>query len=177
MSLRDRFRPDAPVGPQNVSETQAATALSRARGRGAYAGAPRAGKAVAAVLKPLLPEGTMGINELKRRWADIVGQSFARAAPEKLVGGVLTLRAPGAIAPFLQQQTPLLIERLKLAGAKIKSVKIEQRSAAPRLSNVRKLKTPLSAVEEAALEASLGEVEDAGLKSALRRLGRAVKQG
>ncbi|HRK65778.1 MAG TPA: hypothetical protein PLN53_15385, partial [Terricaulis sp.] len=81
-------------------------------------------------------------------------------------------------APFLQQQIPLLIERLKTAGAKVKSVRIEQRSAA-RLepSNVAPLKRPISPGEEAALAQALDHVGDPALKSALMRLGRAVKQG
>ncbi|MBI3439202.1 MAG: DUF721 domain-containing protein [Proteobacteria bacterium] len=120
----------------------------------------------------------MGLNELKRRWAEIAGDSFARCAPEKLAAGTLTLRAPGALAPFLQQQAPLLIERLKVAGAKIKSVKIEQRATQlPRTSNVRSLKRPLTASEESALSQALRPVDDPNLKSALMRLGRALKQG
>ena len=118
----------------------------------------------------------MGLNELKRRWGDMAGDSFARATPEKLTAGTLTLRAPGALAPFLQQQAPLLIERLRLAGAQIKAVKIEQRTAAPRPTNVRRLKAPRSEAEEIALAKALDPVADPGLKSALLRLGRAVKQ-
>ncbi|QGZ95779.1 hypothetical protein DSM104635_02630 [Terricaulis silvestris] len=120
----------------------------------------------------------MGLNELKRRWSEVAGDSFARATPEKLAGGVLTLKVPGALAPFLQQQTPLLIERLRVAGAKVKSVRIEQRTAAlPAKGNVRPLKKPLTPAEEAALAQTLDPVGDPGLRSALMRLGRAVKQG
>lgn len=178
VSLRDKFRPaPAPVAdPQ--AETRAAQALNGQRGRGSWSAAPRAGKAAASVLKPLIPQGSMGLNELKRRWGDIAGDSFARATPEKLVAGTLTLRAPGALAPFLQQQTPLLIERLKVAGAKIKAVKIEQRTTQlPRAGNVRRLSRPLTASEESALSQTVGTVDDPNLKSALMRLGRALKQG
>lgn len=118
----------------------------------------------------------MGLNELKRRWGDIAGDSFARATPEKLVAGVLTLRAPGALGPFLQSQTPLLIERLKMAGALIKAVKIEQRAAPSQAPNLRRLKQALTVAEETALSEALGPVADPGLKSALMRLGRALKQ-
>ena len=118
----------------------------------------------------------MGLNELKRRWGDIAGDSFARATPEKLVAGVLTLRAPGALGPFLQSQTPLLIERLKVAGALIKAVKIEQRAKAARAPNVARLKQTLTAAEETALSEALEPVADPGLRSALMRLGRALKQ-
>ncbi|MBC7768260.1 MAG: DUF721 domain-containing protein [Phycisphaerales bacterium] len=142
------------------------------------AAAPGAGKAVTAILKPLLKETGLGLNEMKRRWADIAGESFSRATPEKLAAGVLTLKAPGALAPFLQTQTPLLIERLRVAGAKVKSIRLEQRTAAaPKAGNVRPLKRALTAVEEAALAQTLDPVGDPKLKSALMRLGRAVKQG
>src|SRR5215510_3238067 len=106
MSLRHRFRPDAPQAADPQAEARAATALKSKRGRMSIAPAPSAGKAVTAVLKPLLKETGLGLGELKRRWADLAGESFSRAAPEKLSAGVLTLRAPSALAPFLQSQTP-----------------------------------------------------------------------
>ncbi len=177
MSLRERFRPSAPPRPDARTETQAAQALAKARGRATIAPAPRAGKAVSSLLRPLLRDEGVGIAELKRRWADVAGESFARATPEKLAAGVLTLKAPGALAPFLQQQIPLLIERLRVSGVKVKSVRIEQRTPAPRSANVRPLKRPLTPAEEAALAQALDPVADPGLKSALMRLGRAVKQG
>ncbi len=176
VSLREKFRPAPALASDPQAETRAAQALNGQRGRGTWSAAPRAGKAAAKVVKPLIPQGAMGLNELKRRWADIAGDSFSRATPEKLVAGTLTLRAPGALAPFLAQQVPLLVERLKVAGAQIKAVKVEQRTTAARPANVRRLKAPLSAAEEAALSEALDPVADPGLKSALMRLGRALKQ-
>jgi hypothetical protein len=182
MSLRDRFRaaeemvlPPA-AGP---SEVQATQTLSANRGRRSVAPPPSANKSLAAVLKPLLKDTGLGLAEMKRRWRDIAGESFSRATPVKLAGGVLTLHVPSALAPFLQQQAPLLVERLKVAGAKVKSVRIDQRApAAPKpAANVRPLQKPLSGAEEAALAQTLDPVGDPGLKSALLRLGRAVKQG
>lgn len=178
MSLRDKFRPAPPKGEDPKAEARAAQALGAKRGRMSYAPAPAAGKAVASVLRPLLRDTGLGFNEIKRRWAELAGISFARAAPEKLAAGVLTLRAPSALAPFLQQQTPLLIERLRVAGAKIKAIRVEHRAApAPAKANIRPLKAPLTAAEEAALAQTLDPVADPGLKSALLRLGRAVRQG
>ncbi len=178
MSLRERFRPTSPVGVDPRAEARAAKALAGQRGRMPIAAAPRASKALSAVLRPLLKETGLGLNELKRRWGEIAGESFARAAPEKLAGGVLTLKAPGALAPFLQTQTPLLIERLKVAGAKVKSVRIEQRTAAraPQ-TNVGPVRRALTPSEETALAQALDPIGDQSLKSALMRLGRAVKQG
>lgn len=178
MSLRDHFRPAPAEAVDPKAETRAAQALASQRGRGTIPPAPTAGKSVAALLRPLLKETGMGLNELKRRWVEVAGESFSRATPEKLAAGVLTLRAPGALAPFLQQQAPLLVERLRVAGAKVKSVRIEQRSVVPaKAANVQPLKKALSAAEEAALAQALDPVGDPSLKSALMRLGRAVKQG
>ena len=179
MSLRQRLQPVTPqAAPAPDREAKAAQALASKRGRASVAPAPKAGKSVAALLRPLLPQGGMGLSELKRRWADIVGPPFAKSTtPEKLAAGTLTLRAPSALAPFLQQQAPLLIERLRLAGAQIKVIRIEQRSAAPAAkTNVRPLKKALTPLEEAALAQRLDPIGDAGLRSALLRLGRAVKQ-
>lgn len=177
MSLRDRFRPSAPTPPVHDSEARAAQSLAAKRGRRPIAPAPSAGKAVAGVLRPLLRDTGLGLNEMKRRWRDIAGESFARATLEKLTSGVLTLRAPGALAPFLQQQAPLLVERLRLAGAKVTSIRLEQRAAAPAPANLRPIKRALNPAEEAALAQALDPVGDPGLKSALMRLGRAVRRG
>jgi len=178
MSLRDRFQPDHAPAADPRAETRAASALAGKRGRLRAQPAPPAGKAVAAILRPLLRETGLGLHEIRRRWADIAGPAFARAAPEKLAAGVLTVRAPSALAPFLQQQAPLLIERLRVAGAKVKTVRVDHRAGAPAsAANVRPLSRKLSASEETALAQTLDPVADAGLKSALLRLGRAVKQG
>lgn len=179
MSLRERFRPTAAPAPDPDAETRAGRSLGGQRGKASYAAAPRAGKAAAAVLKPILPKGGgVGFHELKRRWSEIGGDTFARATPEKFVGGVLTLRCPGALAPFLQQQTGLLIDRLKTAGAKVSSVRITQGSGPPKPQpNLRRLSKPITPAEETALAQALDPVSDPGLKSALMRLGRAVKQG
>ena len=178
MSVRDRLRPRGPQPSRAELETAAAQALARQRGRQTIAAAPKAGKAAAALLRPFLPMGGLGLNELKRGWTDIVGAPYAgKTFPEKLSAGVLTLRAPSALAPFLQQQTPLLLERLKLAGAKVSKIRIEQRAAEPAKANVRPLKRPLGAAEDAALAQSLDHIGDGALRSALLRLGRAITQG
>jgi hypothetical protein len=177
MSLRDRFFPTAPIGAPEAAEASAARALSARRGRLPIAPPQSAGKSVAGVLRPLLRDAGIGFHELKRRWSELAGESFARAEPEKLSAGVLTLRAPGALAPFLQQQAPLLVERLSVAGAKIKAVRIEQRSAAAPRPNLRAARAaPLSSGEEAALAQALDPTLDPGLRSALLRLGRAVRR-
>lgn len=184
MSLRDRFRPaeDAFLAPKAAgpTEAEAAQALSANRGRMKVAPPPSANKSIAALLKPLLKDTGLGLNEMKRRWLEIAGEGFAKATPVKLAAGTLTLHVPSALAPFLQQQTPLLVERLRVAGAKVKAIRIDQRApvrSAAQPSNVRPLQKPLSSAEEAALAQTLDPACDPGLRSALLRLGRAVKQG
>lgn len=178
MSLRDRFRPEPPaLGPDVRAEARAARALGAQRGRATIAPPPPAAKAITALVRPFAKNAGLSLREMQRRWGEIAGESFARATPEKLAAGVLTLRAPGALAPFLQQQAPLLVERLKTAGAKVKSVRIEQR-AAPRVEpNIAPVKRPVTPEQEAALAQALDHIGDPALKSALMRLGRAVKQG
>lgn len=178
MSLRERFRPQPPAqAPDHRAEARASQALGAARGRATIAPPPPAAKSITALIRPFAKKAGLSLRELQRNWAAIAGESFARATPEKLAAGVLTLRAPSALAPFLQQQTPLLVERLKTAGAKVKSVRIEQR-AAPRVEpNIAPVKRLIGPEEEAALAQALDHVGDPALKSALMRLGRAVKQG
>lgn len=178
--MREKFRPPPPAAaPDPNAEARAARALAGQRGRAPIPPAPKAGKAVAALARLILPQAGMGLGEIRRRWADIVGPSFAdKTSPEKFAAGVLTLKAPGALAPFLQQQIPLLMERLNLAGAKVKAIRIEHRAVAPRpQANLQPVRRPLSAAEETALAQSLDRVGDNSLKSALLRLGRAMKQG
>lgn len=153
-------------------EARAQAMLDANRGRPPIKAAPSAGKIAAAILRPLLPARSLSLAELQRAWREIVGESVAKAAfPEKLSAGVLTLKVPSALAPFLQHQAPLVLERCRLAGAAIKSVKIEQgqlpRPAAPK-------QPALSAAEEASLADRLKHITDDGLRAALLRLGKAM---
>ncbi len=183
MSLRDRFRAaeDAFLAPKaGPSEAQASQALSAKRGRMSVAPPPSANKSIAALLRPILKETGLGLNEMKRHWRDIAGEAFSRATPVKLAGGTLTIHVPSALAPFLQQQTPLLLERLRVAGGKVKAIRVDHRAPAGparQPANVRPLQKPLTSAEEAALAQTLDPACDPGLRSALMRLGRAVKQG
>ncbi len=184
MSLRDRFRAaeDAFLGPKAAGPTegQASQKLSANRGRQTIAPPPTTNKALAAVLRPLLKDTGLGLADMKRRWPEIAGESFARATPVKLAAGTLTIHVPSALAPFIQQQAPLLVERLRVAGAKVKAIRVDHRAPAKtpaQAPNVRLLQKPLTAAEEAALAKTLDPASDDGLRSALMRLGRAVKQG
>jgi hypothetical protein len=179
MSLRARFTP-APSAPSaEEAESRAAALLAQMRGRAGWSGAPKAANAAAKVVRPLLSKSAgVGFSELKRRWAEFVGEPFgSKAEPVSLARGVVTVRAPSSIAPFLQHQEGLVLERLRLAGVKAEGLRIEQRALMARsASKPRPSRRALSPAEESALAQELDRIGDDGLKSALLRLGRAVKQ-
>ena len=157
-------------------EALAAAALENQRGRAAIQPAPRAGGFAAKVLASLLRDSGATIHELQRHWADIVGERLAGlTGPEKLAGGVLTVRAHASAAPFVQHQAKLIVDRANLAGARITGLAIRQGSPPPKpAANVAPLARPLAPEEEAAIAAALANVTPGRLRDALLRLGRAV---
>lgn len=176
-------KPDGPVDPR--LEAAAAAALSQARGKAVWKGAPpQAGALAAAIIRARIPpKGGKTVLELKRQWRDIVGDKLAAMTePEKIARGAagktLTVKVAGPAAPFVQHQAALILERCNLAGADIRDIAIKQgvigRKATT--SNVRPLAAPLSADEERLLAQSLDAIGAPDLKAALLRLGRAVGQ-
>jgi hypothetical protein len=153
----------------------AEAALTAHRGRPAIAAAPTAGKAVRTVVRPLMKGEGVGLSDLRRSWQEIVGEKLAKATyPERLAGGVLTLKVPGALAPFVQHQQGLILDRCRLAGAKVTQVALLQ-GALPKIdASVRPLDRSLTREEEAAVAASLAAVPSGRLHDALLRLGKAV---
>ena len=161
-------------------EARAAAALEGRRGRSAIQAPPQAGALAARILKPILPPSTMSLADLKRQWPEIVGDKLGQlSAPDKLTkgpdGAVLTLMVAGSAAPFVQHQSPLIIERLRLAGCAVVAVTMKQGALPQRpAANVKRLATPLSAEAEKALTQALAPIDDDRLKAALLRLGRAM---
>jgi hypothetical protein len=161
-------------------EARAAAALEGRRGRSAIQAPPQAGALAARILKPILPPGSTSLADLKRRWPEIVGDKLGQlTAPDKLTkgpdGAVLTLTVASSAAPFVQHQTPLIIDRLRLSGCVVVAVTIKQGAVAARpAANVRPLSAPLSAEAEKALKSALSTIDDDRLKAALLRLGRAM---
>jgi hypothetical protein len=161
-------------------EARALAALEARRGKAQFRGPPKAGALAAKIIKPLIPPGAASLTDLKRQWSEIVGEKLAQVtAPDKLTRGadglVLTLLVAGSAAPFIQHQTPLILERLRLAGAGVTGLTMKQGAVAPKaMANLRPLSQPLSAEAEKALKVALAPIDDDRLKSALLRLGRAM---
>lgn len=126
--------------------------------------------------------------DIVSHWEDIVGPELAcRTEPLRLVWprrddpfstGTLTVRVEGPYAIELQHLAPVVIERVNryFGWACVGRIAIRQGPVA------RKKRAPDLPVEPpaeivAAVEKSLGEFEDEGLKAALARLGALVKAG
>jgi hypothetical protein len=157
-------------------EALASAALEHVRGRAPIAPAPRAGGVAARVVAPLLRDRGASLSDLQRNWAEIVGERLGKVTtPEKLAAGVLTLKVPGAAAPYVQQQLPLILDRANLAGAKITSLAIRQGAPPTRaVSNVAPVDRVLTQDEETAMSTALTGLGPGRLRDSLMRLGRAV---
>jgi hypothetical protein len=176
-------RPQGPLDPR--LEEAAARALESCRAKPVRKpNPPRAGQLAAKIVRPMVKGGASAgksLGELRRQWADIVGEKDARVTePDKLAGGkagrVLTVKVAGSAAPFIQHKIPMLLERCNLAGADLKDIKLIQGVVARPAANVRPLRMPLSADEERLLESALAPIGSPRLKAALLRLGRGLGQ-
>jgi len=151
-------------------------------GRGAIPGAKALAAVIRKVARPALRRRGFFEVSVVTDWPAIVGAHVAgHCQPEKLTWprgrsgeATLELRVDGAFAPELQHLEPQILERINghfgfAAVARLKFVHgplpAVAAKPAPRV---------LSAEEEAALEARLSGIESAGLRAALKRLGRAV---
>ena len=185
MSLAARLRPAPPPPSAEEREREAVHTLAAVRGRAAIAPAPTTNRSLSALLRGLKPDdaraGGLSLRDLQRRWGDIAGAPFAgKTEPEKLAAGVLTVSAPRALAPLVQQQSGLLMERLAVAGLKLKGVRIVHRSAQAKptraAGNLAKLAPEDAAVLDADLAKALKDVADPKLRAALLELGRSVSK-
>jgi hypothetical protein len=139
--------------------------------------------AVAKVAGPALGKGGFAAAQLVTQWEAVMGAEWAeKLGPERLdfprgerQGGTLRLRAAPGAALEAQHSLPLLLERINgfFGYRAVERLVFVQ---GPPLRPRKKAKpfVPLAAEDRAALDRRLGEIEDPGLREALRRLGEAV---
>lgn len=168
-----RFRYDPTL------EEAAQRYLAARRGQDAARPAPRAVTPAAKVLLPLLRDIGLTLQEISSRWAEIVGEKLAQLTqPETLSGfgenRTLTLRAHAAVAPLVQHQAGLILERLRLAGGDARKLQIRHGAPLKRPANVARVQRQLDVLEAQLLDLSLEAIQDDALRAALRRLGEAV---
>jgi len=137
-------------------------------------------------MKTLEARFGQGPEALQTHWREIVGEALAaRSEPIRLIktragGATLELRVAGPVAALVQHQAPLILDRLNLylgpgAVGRLRIVQGPLRAAAARPSPPkRRMRPPLDAAAERALEEGLKGAPDGPLKEALTRLGRAV---
>jgi len=163
-------------------EEPALMLLAQRRGKEVRRASPSAAAAAAKVMRPLFREVGLSLREIDSRWAELAGAQLAAATrPEKLSGSgaarTLTIKVHPAAAVLLQHQQPLLLERLRLAGAEVQRLALVQGWPAPRAQQAQPRPNPAAAGEpdgaEGLLEALQG-IEHGPLRAALARLGRAV---
>lgn len=173
-------RPEGHLDPR--LEEAAARVLETRRGKAVRRPTPpRAGALAAKLVRPLVKGGASGgksLGELRRQWADIVGAQDARVTePDKLSAGrVLTVKVAGSAAPFIQHKVPIILERCNLAGADLKSIRLQQGVISRPAGNIRPISGPLAADQELVLAAALAPIGSPRLKAALLRIGRGLGQ-
>lgn len=165
----------------DIPEEVALRLLEARRGREAFRAPPAAAVHTAKVLRPLLRDVGLTLGEISRRWPEIVGEKLAElTAPEKLTGSganqTLVLRSHPAAAPLVQHQIPLIIDRLRLAGAGVAKIAMQQGAPARPAPAQTSRPRPLSPEAEQDILDALAAVDHGPLKAALARLGKAMHQ-
>ena len=156
-----------------------------------WRGAPEpVGGLVSAVLDPVLAKRAGMTTALLAAWPEIVPQMLAGTTrPQKInwprraseddpfKPATLIVAAEGMSALHLQHQSGEIIQRVNayFGFQAVERIQIVQKPVAPERKPVRK-KAPLTKEDEARLEARSEGIEDEGLREALLRLGRSVKQ-
>jgi hypothetical protein len=175
------------------SPREAKLILGRLRTRPAPGPPPAAAKALTPTLKQLEGRFGQGVDGLKARWKEIVGDGLARRTePVKLSkprgGGAasLELRVEGAAATLIQHQAADILARVNLflgegAVERLRIVQGPLRGASPARARPAwrpgpPLDAPLDAAAEAALAREMGTVPEGPLRAALTRLGRAIRR-
>jgi hypothetical protein len=143
---------------------------------------------VGRIIDPVIAARGFANGDLVAAWPEIVGAAFAGwTEPERIVWprgvagkepppGILTLKADGPRAIYVQHELPQIIERVNryLGYAAIAQVRIVQKPVAVRRKAVRPSLRPLTAASESALSGRLAGLADDPLRQALDRLGRGV---
>ncbi len=140
-------------------------------------------------LDPLTAKRGFAASQLTANWAEIVGQRYADCSlPEKIVwprgaandgvSGMLVVRIEGPRALLFQHELPQVIERVNatIGHGTVDRIRVVQ-GPVPAATQPGKPPPPLDAKGESALADSVGSVESADLRDALKRLGRAILSG
>lgn len=156
--------------------------LAQRRGKEARRASPSAAAAAAKVMRPLFRDVGLSLREIDSRWVELAGPQLAAATrPEKLSGSgsarTLTIKVHPAAAVLLQHQQPLLLERLRLAGAEVQRLALVQGWPAPRATPASARPSPVTSGDQPQTQGlleALQAIDHGPLRAALARLGKAV---
>jgi hypothetical protein len=115
------------------------------------------------------------------RWAEIVGERYAKVScPESIkfpagrrAGGALTLLVEGAHAPLIQHLTPMIVERVNRFFGHAAINRIIFRQGKPPAPEARPQRPALVAIPRE-LGEGLREIADPGLRACLESLGARI---
>ena len=148
------------------------------------------GGLVSAVLDPVLAKRAGMTSALLAAWPQIVPAMLAETTrPQKInwprraheddpfKPATLIVAAEGMAALHVQHQSGEIIQRVNafFGFQAVERLQLVQKPVAPERKPQRR-KAPVSAVDEKRIEALAEGIEDEGLREALIRLGRSVKQ-
>lgn len=124
------------------------------------------------VTKATLAKHGRAYGTIVAEWATIVGASVAESSlPEKLSGGVLTVRVAGGAAMELQHRMPQVLERINsyVGSQAVERLRLVQ---APVARRARKALPPLEPPADSRIDSEVSGVADPDLQRSLRRFGR-----
>lgn len=141
------------------------------------------------ILDPVMRKRAGISIELVQSWGEIVGGQLAAATrPEKLAWprrrneddpfepATLVIACEGASALRLQHETGVIIDRVNgfLGFVAVGRIKIVQKPMAATATRKPAAPAPLTGAEKERLERMIADVEDEGLRDALKRLGESI---
>jgi hypothetical protein len=148
-------------------------------------GTHRVSSLLTGLLKPAARARGFAEASLLADWETIVGPLLARRCQPVAVkfprgrhrGGVLELRAGGAVALELQHATPQIIDRINayFGFPAIRQLKLLQAPLVPTPEPPPPRRRPLTPTEEQVLANEVMGVDDAQLRQALLSLGRTMR--
>ncbi len=184
----DRLESDKTVAGSQPTETSATDAQTRPRRKGAQP----LQALLEDCLEPSLKAKGFATSAIHLHWNDIVGANLAPwsepvtlrwpprppgADPEKARdGATLTVKVEGAFALDLQHQAPQVIQRINafFGWRCVERLALKQGPVRKGEATKRRPRPVLTAEGSRALDHLLVDVEHAGLKAALARLGVGV---
>ena len=141
-------------------------------------GLKRLADAAQSATRPILREHGFALPAILSDWANIVGDALARdCSPERLArDGTLTIRVAGPVATEIQHREPEILERIAsyFGHRAVRRLRLVQGLLPVQERRIVLPSRTLGDLEAHAIDRLTAPIGDTALRTALRRLGRAV---